>query len=323
MNVNYLIEKGKGRKYIKLSIRINPEVSNEELLFARQLGVDCVYTWVKENQLDYKFLNNLRKKVNEQGLELYNVGNFDLGKSPEIHLALPGREEKIDRFKSFIKNLGKAEINTTTFTWEPAGVWSSGKKEIRGAGTRYVDQKELEKRSLIFEREYTRKELWDNFRYFIKEIIPVAEKADVRLALHPNDPPVPSLGGVPCLIHNFNHYKKAFEIAESDNLGMEFCVGCWLEGGDKFGNIFRAIKYFGQKSKIFIVHFRNVSSPLPEFKETFLDNGYMDMERIIKQLKDINYQGTITPDHVPAMVGGKKAGTAYSIGYMKALLKRS
>ncbi len=306
-------------------MKIEPEASPEELLFAKQLGLEYVYTWVKEQQRSYEALSALRQKVEAAGLTLYNTGSYELGKSDKIHLGLPGRDEVIEEFKTFICNLGRAGIHTTTFTWEPAQVWSSEPGENRGATSRRVDLDEMQRRPFTHGREYTEEEIWENFEYFIRPILPVAEEANVRLALHPNDPPAKSLGGIPCLIHSFKSYKRAFAIADSPYLGMEFCTGCWLEGGENFGNIFEAIRYFHEQGKIFIVHFRNVSATLPHFTETFLDNGYMDMYQVMKTFCEIDYDGTMTLDHTPKFAPGfeQGSGIAYAIGYMRALMERA
>jgi len=304
---------------------INPDPSDDELLFARQLGMDCVYTWVQDHQRSYEYLAALRQKVEGYGLTLYNVGNISLGKNDKIHLALPGRDEAIAQFQTFVRDLGRAGIHTTTFTWEPDQVWSSEPGETRGARTRRVDLEEMRRRPFTHGREYTTDEIWANFDYFIRRMIPVAEEAGVRLALHPNDPPTDSLGGIPCLIHSFEDYERAFAIANSPNLGMEFCCGCWLEGGAQFGNMLEAIRYFHRQGRIFIVHFRNVSATLPYFVETFLDNGYMDMYRVMKVFVEIGYNGTMILDHSPRFAGdfAKGGGTAYAIGYMRALIERA
>jgi mannonate dehydratase len=304
---------------------IDPEPSDDQLRFAKQLGLNYVYTWVNENQRNDDFINNLYQKVKDAGLTLYNAGNYNIAKSDKIHLALPGRDEVIEEFKIFIRNLGRAGIRTTTFTWEPSQVWSSEPGESRGAVARRVDLNEMKQRPLTHGREYTHDEIWENFEYFIKQILPVAEEADVRLALHPNDPPAESLGGIPCLIHSFEDYKRAYEIADSPYLGMEFCTGCWLEGGDEFGDMLGAIRYFHQQRKIFIVHFRNVTAPMPYFVETFLDNGYMDMYQVMKVFVEIGYNGTMILDHTPQFAGDYAlgGGTAYAIGYMRALIERA
>ena len=310
---------------IKPSMFISPDANDDELLFAQQLGVPCVYTWVEDHQRGYEFLVNLRQKVERAGLTLYNVGNMGVAKSDKIHLALSGRDEKIAEFQEFVRNLGRAGIRTTTFTWEPTRVWSSEPGESRGAVARRVDLDEMARRPLTHGREYTEEEIWTNFQYFIERVLPVAEQADVRLALHPNDPPAPKLGGIPCLIHSFADYQRAFALANSAYLGMEFCCGCWLEGGAAFGNILEGIRTFHAQRKIFIVHFRNVSAPLPRFTETFLDNGYMDMYQIMKLFCEIGYDGTMILDHTPKFAAsmGAGSGIAYAIGYMRALTERA
>lgn len=314
------------RSKLRLSLHISPDATDDELLFARQLGVECVFTWVRKEHMGITSLTRLHRKVQDAGLTLHNVGNLSVGKCDKIHLALPGRDEKIDAFRQFLRDLSSAGIHVTTLTWEPTGVWSSNERgQSRRASARRVEMEELSRRPLKYGRQYSETEIWDNFAYFMKQIIPVAEETGVRLALHPNDPPVPALGGVPCLIHSFKCYKRAFEIADSDALGMEFCTGCWLEGGDAFGDIEADLRWCSEQGRICIVHFRNVSAPLPDFTETFLDNGYKDMCRLMKILVETGYAGTVTLDHTPAFVesAGLGSGTAYAIGYMRALLERA
>jgi mannonate dehydratase len=310
---------------IKFSVRIPSRLSDDELLFVRQLGVDHVYAHLGADSLDVKSLTDLRLRVADAGLTLYNVAYPALIRSDKIHLALPGRDEAIGEFKSFVSNVGRAGIHAIAFIFSPNPVWTSGTGECRGAKARRVDLDEMLKRPLTHGREYTEDEIWDNFSYFIREVIPVAEEAGVRLALHPNDPPVPSLGGIPCLIHSFEDYVRAFEIADSPYLGMEFCVGCWLEGGEAFGDMFEAIRYFNSEGRIVIVNFRNVSSTLPRFTETFVDCGYMDMYPVMKAFVEVGYQGNMILDHTPkfSRSPSRDPERAYAIGYMRALLERA
>jgi mannonate dehydratase len=315
-------DRGSAKGGPKLSLAISAEAQPDELAFARQLGVDCAYIWVRDEQRNLAYLQTLRRKVEDAGLVLYMVGNMTVGKSDKIHLGLPGRDQVIADLQTFIENLGQAGIHVTTFTWEPTQVWSSEPGESRGAKARRVDLDEMRRRPFTHGRIYSEEELWDNFHYLMQRVLPVAEAAGVRLALHPNDPPTNMLGGIPCLIRSAAAYRKAFEIANSPALGMEFCTGCWLEGGENFGDLLAGIREFQAQGRILIVHFRNVSAPLPQFVETFLDNGYMDMQAVMQTLVESGYSGTMTLDHTPQFAGGyaQGGGAAFAIGYMKALL---
>ena len=310
---------------LKFSLPIASGATDEDLLFVRQLGVRYVYTWIAEEQISSQFIGELKKRVADAGLGLYNVGNMDVGKSYEIHLALKGRDRRIEQFQRLIEILGAVGIGVTTFTWEPDRVWSSGRTTTRQCDTRRADLEELRARPFTHGKRFSREELWENFSYLMRKILPVAERSNVKLALHPNDPPTDELGGIPCLINSQSAYSQAFEIGDSPNLGMEFCTGCWLEGGEDFGDIAEGLGHFLDLGKVLIVHFRNVSSPLPDFTETFLDNGYMDMYRIMKILVRKRYSGTVTPDHTPLFTNkaGKTSAWAYAIGYMRALYERA
>ena len=331
---------------IKFSVVISSRPSDDELLFVRQLGVDYVYADVSAETLGVQFLTDLRLRVADAGLTLYDVAYPALIRSDKIHLALPGRDEAIGEFKNFVSNVGHAGIKAIAFIWSPTPVWTSGTGECRAARCRRVDLDEMLKRPFTHGREYTEDEIWDNFNYFLREVIPVAEEADVRLALHPSDPPVPSLGGIPSLIHSFEDYERAFEMADSPYLGMEFCAGCCLEGGEAFGDMFQAIPHFNSEGRIIIVNFRNVSSPLPRFSETFVDAGYMDMYPLMKAFVEVGYQGTMILDHTPrfsrtpsrdsdddhpdyyALAAplrriARDSEKAYAIGYMRALMERA
>lgn len=321
---NTIKEKGK----VKFSMRIEPDCFKEELEFASHLGVDGVYCWVRDDQTDTSSIARIRERVEKQNLKLFTVHNYKLSKSSAIQLNLPERDAMIEKYREFIFNLSNAGVYTTNFTWEPIKTqyWNLPKDSTsRGAICRNVDAEEIQKRPLLLDREYSIDELWENYAYFCKSVIPAAEEAGVRLALHPNDPPIKGAGGIPFLIKSTDDFKKALKIGNSEYLGMEFCAGCWLEGGKKFGDVINDFKYFSNEGKIFVVHFRNVSSPLPVFKETFIDNGYMNMYLLAKAIVEANYSQSITLDHVPEMIEpyGKGASLSYNMGYMRAMFDRA
>jgi mannonate dehydratase len=320
---------------MKISVQVGPDPSDEDLQFVKQLGAEYVTIWVHEEAANYENFMRLREKVEAAALKVWNIGNLNVHNMEEVTLNLPGRDQKIEEYKTYLRNLGKAGIYYTTYAHMGNGIWSTQRENTRGgaparafdlakADAGYWDKKVF-KGPLTHGRVYSQKEIWDNYTYFIKAVTPVAEEAGVRIGIHPDDPPVPVLGGVPrCIFGNFEGYRRAFEIAASPNIGMCLCCGTWLEGGKLMGkDVLVTIRYFGSRGKIFKIHFRNVNAPLPHFVETFVDDGYMDMYKVMRALREVNFSGVMIPDHIPEMIGGSKAGTAYSIAYMKALLKRA
>lgn len=324
---------------VKISVQIPPDVSDEYLQFLQQMGVSYCYTWIEDTQISLDFLSELKKRTEGYGIRLYNVGAMSLGKSRSILRGLKDRDQQIGRFQEFLRILGSLGIHTTTVTWEPnntlstspegkvtsyslGGSWENTVTR-GGAKARMVDMTVIEQAPWTQEKEYTKADIWENFSYFVKKIMPTAEETGVRIALHPNDPPADSCLGIATLIQCCQDYERAFEIADSDFLGMEFCVGCWLEGGEQFGDLLENIGRFVKQNKVFIVHFRNVTSPLPRFTETFVDDGYQDMYYVMKEFVRAGYNGTLTLDHTPVMLplAGNVGETAYAVGYLKALLQ--
>jgi len=316
---------------IETKIRIQQQVfsdyTDDQLLFLKQMGIENVYVMFRDQHTDYDSVMSFVDRLRKYGLTPTDGGNRTIYKNPAIHLGLPGRDEGIERFNAFNRLLAKAGIPITYMTWEPNGVLTTRYgigEHTRDAVARLVDVKQLETLPYSHGRFYSKDEMWENFQYFLDRTLPVCEEIHMKIALHPNDPPVPALKGISNLIISAEDYKKAFAMAkESPYLGMKLCVGCWLEGGAEFGNLLEDIKYFVEHKKVFCVHFRNVSSCVPNFEETMIEDGYMDMYQVMKQFVDCGYDGLMSVDHVPEYVascGGKDSSYAYSIGYIKALL---
>jgi mannonate dehydratase len=320
---------------IQIAIQTGADASDEDLQFFQQLGVEWAMVGIRDvalHTLDY--YKHLVKRFGDHGLQIYRIGNSSVHNMPEVTLNLPGREAKVEEFKQFIRNIGAAGIFYNTYAHMGNGIWSSGRSKGRGGmDARMLDIKDAVGRwgemtfsgELTHGRRYSEEELWDNYVYLIRQITPVAEEAGVRIGIHPDDPPVYPLGGIPrCMFGNFAGYKKAMEIADSPNIGVCLCVGCWLEGGEAgMGvGVVEAIKHFAAKNQLFKVHFRNVSNPMPEpWAETLIDNGYQDMHAVMRALREVKFDGCIIPDHIPAMLGGPRVGAAYSIAYMRALVQ--
>jgi mannonate dehydratase len=313
---------------IKISLQVPGDFTDDDLVFARQLGVEYVSIPTKSGT--YETFAAFKRRVEDAGLKVANIGNMSVHNMEEVTLNLPGRDRKIEAYKQYLRDLAKAGIFYTTYAHMGNGIWSSERGSTRGgAPARTFDQATAKGSwdGKIFEgplthgRKYAPEELWDNYTYFIRRVVPVAEEAGVRIGIHPDDPPVAELGGVPrCIFGNFDGYLRALEIADSRNVGVCLCCGTWMEGGASMGkDVVGAIRAFGKMGKLWKIHFRNVTGPVPKFVETYVDDGYTDMRKVMRALVEVGFDGILIADHVPQMVGGRNAGWAYSIGYIKAL----
>ena len=314
---------------IKIGVQVYANATDEELLFYKQIGVKYVRVLASNTYFEADALIKLRKRFEDAGLKIFTIVNDGIYFHQGLWIGLDDCEEKIENFKTFLRNMGKAGLHTLDYDWHdfyPGGMNTFvDYGESRFSKARSFDLEKAKKVPNAYDRVYTKEEMWKHYTYFIKAIMPTADEAGVRLAIHPDDPPVDSLAGVARIFHTFDDFKRGMKIANSENWGLLLCVGTWNEGTVKNTgkDIFEMIKYFGSRNRIFTAHFRNVSSPMPNFTETFLDNGYMDMYKIMKAFREVNYDGLMIPDHVPKVAAGRDAGKAYTVGYMQALLQRA
>jgi mannonate dehydratase len=315
---------------IKISMQVDESVSDEDLTWIKQMGVGYLNVQTGNGRATLENFLAIKKRAEAAGLTVWNISNNDNRNIEEITLNLPGRDQKIEWLKQYIRNTGKAGIGYITYAHMANGIWSSEPETTRGGGKSRSFHLETAKGfwngkvyqgPLTHGRRYSTEELWDNYTYFIRRIAPVAEEAGVRIGIHPDDPPAPELGGIPRQIFGtFDGYVRALEIANSPNIGVCLCCGTWMEGGASTGkNVFEAAQAFAKMGKLWKVHFRNVTSPIPDFVETYIDNGYTDMWKLMKTLVDVDFRGNLIADHVPAMAGSRQAAWSYSMGYIRAL----
>lgn len=326
-----MLEIGPG---IKIAAQVGPEPSVEQLDFIRQMGVEYVVLWTTGDKAGPEYYASRRQLFENHGIKVYGFGNSDVHNQDAIVLNLENRDAKIEEYKHHLRALGSTGIPYTTYAHMANGIWSTEREVTRGgADARGFDletakaghwQGQEYTMPLSHGRVYSQEELWDNYQYFVSQVVPVAEDEGVLIGIHPDDPPGVDLAGVPrCIFGSYDGYARALTIADSPNLGVCFCIGCWLEGGELMGKgVEESIREFGGQNKIFKVHFRNVDAPLPHFVETFVDDGYYEMYKALRALQEVNFRGVLIPDHIPNMAGDPRVGTAFTIGYMKALVKR-
>jgi mannonate dehydratase len=327
------------------------ELTEEDLHFARQLGASGVTLNTPlfkgrslygvdilinsedatadrfESQIRWDFLEivQIRTMVEDYGLRLEAIENTPISFYDKAMLGLPERDEQIESYMEIIRMLGKARIPILGYHWMPTHVWRTS-KTTPGRGGALVssfDHGLVTEAPFIHGRPITEDDLWANYEYFIKAVLPVAEEAGVKLALHPDDPPMEKpLGGVARIMGSLDGFKKAMEIGDSPNHGLDFCVGSWASRG--IDEMFEAMRHFGSLGKIFYVHFRNVRGSIPRFQETFIDEGDVDVVAALRTLMEVGFEGFIIDDHVPQMVndtGWGHRGRAFATGYIRGLLR--
>lgn len=320
---------------IQIGTQLRFDAAEEEILMRRQLGVEWVMTDLpRDAEHSAASYTRVVERFAQYGLKVYRLANHNVHNMPAVTLNLAGRDAKIAEYVQYLRDLAAAGIHYATYAHMGNGIWSTGRERIRGGALSrafHIEQAiegqwvgEVYRSPLSHGRVYSEQELWDNYAYFIRQVVPVAEDLGIRIGIHPDDPPVYSLAGVPrCVFGTFDGYKQALEMADSSNVGMCLCVGCWLEGGAAMGkDVVETIRYFGSLGKLFKVHLRNITAPIPEgFAETYLDDGYMDMSIVVSALQGVGFDGAMISDHLPEMAGGRAAAEAFSLGYMRGLVQ--
>ncbi len=326
-------------------------LTDDILRFAQQLGVASMQVNTPAlpglERWEYEDILALRLRCEEHGLRLEAIENVYTDFYDKAMLGLPGRDEQIENYCAIIRNVGRAGIPVLGYHFMPNDVWRTARSPIgRGGATvtsfdlaavaahpeeimvaradRSGSDDPFRTKGIIPAQGYSisENEMWANYEYFIKAVIPVAEEAGVTLALHPDDPPIPTLGGIARLFSNFANFKRAMELVDSPAWSLDLCLGCWSEMGGEAA-VLEAIEYFGSRGKISYVHFRDVRGTVPDFAECFIGEGNFDPAKVIRALHRVGFDGFLLDDHVPFMADDTSyghRGRAHAIGYMQGLL---
>ncbi|MFP4172305.1 MAG: mannonate dehydratase [Candidatus Hydrogenedentota bacterium] len=283
----------------------------------------------------YETFVRLKEDMAQHGLELEAIENFDPADWHDVLLDGPKRAEQMERLKQIVRDAGRAGIGVIGYNFSIAGVASRvmgpyARGEAPAAGMEEVDDTPIPNGmvwNMVYDRdappgvlpEISHDELWDRLARFLNEILPVAEEAGVRLAAHPDDPPAERVRRQPRLVYRPDLYQKLIDINPSPSNCLEFCLGTLMEMPE--GDIYEAIEQYVGQGRAAYIHFRNVRGKAPMYHETFIDEGDLDMPRVIAMLKRLGYEGVVIPDHTPQMACAAPwhAGMAYAMGYIKAL----
>jgi mannonate dehydratase len=290
--------------------------------------------WTVEELID------LRRAVEAEGLELAALENFDPSHWHDVLLDGPLRDRQIENVKTLVGNIGAAGIPVMGYNFSIAGVWGhvvgpwarGGAESVGFLGPDGPKETPIPN-GQIWNMTYdpdapagtippiSSEQLWDRFERFLQEIIPVAEEAGVRMALHPDDPPMPSLHGYARLVHKPEHYQRVLDLYPSRSNGLEFCQGTIAEMQGEI-DVYEAVDRYSKQGMIGYVHFRNVKGKVPSYHEVFVDEGDVDMIECLRIYHRNGYDGVIIPDHTPQMecAASWHAGMAYALGWMRAAI---
>ena len=300
----------------------------------RQLGVTHVLSGGPAIPWDEADLRARMERFKSHGLTLYNlmIGGF-----PETIYGRPGRDQEIEKVRQSIRAAGKAGLAVIEYNFYAHRLVEGYYEETGRAGaglTAFDYDRVKDLPPLAKEGAHNLEEMWGNIGYFLKAVVPVAEEAGVRLALHPNDPPAPLSRGSGQIMGTLAGWKRLIDIVDSPANGITFDCGVTREMGE---DPVAVCRYFASRRRINHVHFRNVRvrKPYEKYTEVFIDEGQVDMFAVMKELVREHYTGTIYPEHPRALDydrerpgfasyypgGGGYSGYAYNVGYARAMLQ--
>ena len=278
----------------------------------------------------------IQRELKRHGLEWEAIENFDPAHWYDILLDGPRRAEQIEQIKTIIRNVGEVGIPIIGYNFSVAGVAGRVKGTFARGGAEAVAMEgpvdDPIPNGMVWNMVYdplaepgylapiTHEQLWDRLARFLQEVLPVAEQAGVTLALHPDDPPLPTLRSQPRLVYQPHFYQEVVNIDSSPRNQMEFCCGTVAEM--TAGNLYDAIGLHSRNKRLAYIHLRNVSGKVPYYRETFIDEGDIDIVRVLRILRHNHFSGVIIPDHAPQMscAAPWHSGMAFALGYLKAMI---
>jgi len=311
------------------------EAEKRKIEFARQLDVLGAVGGINPGSVglknmkpwDFEVISAVKNSWDKLGLRL-EVIEGPPALSEKTKLGLEGRDEEISNFIILMKNLAKAGIDKICYNWMPVISWARTTNDKPGRGGALVtafDNEDIKDSAPTKYGVISKETLWQNLEYFLKAVVPEAEKCGMKLAMHPDDPQVDSIRGISRIMNTVDSFRRMAEIYPSKNNGITMCQGNFALMGEEIPAI---VREFGERGLIHFVHFRNVRGGKYNFEETFHDEGMIDMFEAMKAYIDIGFRGPIRPDHVPTMAGDSNdrpgystLGNLYATGYIRGLME--
>ncbi|MDD9268548.1 mannonate dehydratase [Paenibacillus sp. GCM10023248] len=298
---------------------------------AKQMGVDYAVGPLPREENGWKpwdFMNllHMKQRFENFGIELAVIESAP--PTNKIKLGLPGRDEEIEVMRQLITNIGKLGISVLCYNFMAQFNWFRTSTTTRTRGGALVssyDHSLMQNAPLTEAGEVSEEQLWENLKYYLEKIVPTAEKAKVKLALHPDDPPISPIRGVSRILRSADSLRRAIDLVPSEYSGITLCQGTLATAGESIPAV---IRHFAADDKIFFVHFRDVQGTPEKFEETFHDDGKTNMLEAMQTYYEVGYNGIARPDHVPTMEGEDNSnpgyellGRLYGVGYIKGLME--
>ena len=309
-----------------------PPFPNQTWLLARQLGLAHAVSSVPLDAdglpaPDFMLLLRQKERFKDAGLDLVVLETAfpwaDKAKRGE-----PGRDEEIELCRTLIRNMGAVGIPVACWNWMTVFNWMRTSTTIPSRGGALVtgyDHELMRAAPPTEVGEVTEAQLWDALQYFLDAVVPVAEEAGVRLALHPDDPPISPIRGVGRILTSPDNMRRAIDLRPSPHNGITLCQGTFATMN---ADIPKEIRAFAARDAIHFVHFRDVRGTPARFEETFHDDGQTDMWAAMQAYQEVGYHGPVRPDHVPTMAGEDNSlpgyevlGRLFAVGYIKGLME--
>jgi mannonate dehydratase len=281
-------------------------------------------TTAGEAPWDLEPLKQMKQRFEDAELELTVIES-----SPpmqKIRLGLPGRDEELEYFCTLIRNMGELGIPVICYNFMAVFGWLRTHVDIPARGGALVtgyDNATMQAQGITEYGEVPEERLWENLQYFLERVVPVAEKSNVKLAMHPDDPPLSPIRGIGRIMRSVEGFQRLVDLVPSEVNGITLCQGNFTLMTE---NLPEVIRHFGRQGKIHFVHFRDVVGTPDKFVECFHELGKTDMHACMQAYKDIGFEGVLRPDHVPTMEGDSNENPCYStigrllaIGYITGL----
>ena len=325
------LRRARGRARIRLTELFRPE-DERKIRLAAQVGIRHAIVDVQQSLKNVtatrypEVLQTIRTRFQNAGMMWVGVESHPVP-AEKIKLGLAGRDEEIENYLAAIHALASVGVPMVCYNWMAGLGWYRTKVNAVGRGGALIsefDAAVAHQQGLTEWGEVSEQRIWSNLEYFLKAVIPAAQRAGVKMALHPDDPPLSPLRGIARILTNAEHYRRVLKIVPSPVNGITFCQANFRLMGEDVGALAR--EWCGQ-NKIFFIHLRDVEGTRECFRETFHDDGPVDLAQMLRIYHECGFEGPMRPDHAPTLEGEANdrpgyamAGKLFAFGYMKGAM---